>query len=87
MEVIGVNSQTPVAFSKHYMSHYTLGLLKTIKDFSNDVNERKLNPSEKLNRDLDKWESIVNVAKEEMIYLIQFIMLIRFSFLKNILVM
>ena len=63
MEVIGVNSQTPVAFSKHYMSHYTLGLLKTIKDFSNDVNERKLNPSEKLNRDLDKWESIVNVAK------------------------
>lgn len=52
-----------VAFSPHYMSHYTLGLLKTIKNLENRVENSELDVGQKIKNELAEWDNIVNIAK------------------------
>tara|TARA_R100001594_G_scaffold72139_1_gene106755 strand:- start:260 stop:2308 length:2049 start_codon:yes stop_codon:yes gene_type:complete len=52
-----------VKFSKHYMSQYTLGILKTVKDLEQSVHDNKLSLDQKIQTEIDSFESIVNVAK------------------------
>ena len=58
-----VSKKGEVAFSKNYMSHYTLGILKTIKKLENAVENRELSVTDEIKSDLNRWDSIVNVAK------------------------
>tara|TARA_Y100000593_G_scaffold23245_1_gene46138 strand:- start:3538 stop:6633 length:3096 start_codon:yes stop_codon:yes gene_type:complete len=52
-----------VAFSKHYMTKYTLGLLETVKKIRNEVEEGNLTLDKKIEAEIGEFESIVNVAK------------------------
>jgi hypothetical protein len=52
-----------VKFSKHYMSQYTLGILKTIKKMEDAIYNRDLTLDEKIDQEIKSWESIVDVAK------------------------
>jgi hypothetical protein len=52
-----------LGFSKHYMSQYTLGLLKTIKNLQKDVEDGRMSVSEKVINEINSWDEIVNVAK------------------------
>lgn len=54
-----------VAFSKHYMTKYTLGVLKTIKRMEKQIEEGELSIDRQIERELAEFESIVNVAKPE----------------------
>ena len=56
-------SHGKVKFSNHYMSQYTLGVLKTIKKLENAVFDNRLSLDEQIRQEVDSWESIVNVAK------------------------
>ena len=60
-----VTNKGEVAFSKHYMSQYSLGILKTIKKLENAVENRKSSITEEIGKELDSWEGIVNVAKKK----------------------
>ena len=59
-----VTRKGEVSFSKNYMSHYTLGILKTIKKLDNAVENREVSITEEIKSELDSWDSIVNVAKK-----------------------
>ena len=52
-----------LGFSKHYMSQYTLGMLKTITNLQKDVEDGRLSISEKVENEINSWDEIVNVAK------------------------
>ena len=59
-----VSKKGDVAFSKNYMSQYTLGVLKTIRKVENAVENRSPTVTEEIKKELDSWDSIVNVAKK-----------------------
>ena len=60
----GVESHNgQVAFSKHYMSQYTLGLLKTIKVLESSVENGDITSPKDLIKELNSWDGIANVAK------------------------
>jgi len=52
-----------VKFSRHYMSQYTLGILKTIKKLEDSIYNKDLTIDEKIDQEIRSWESIVDVAK------------------------
>jgi len=56
-------SNNKVAFSPHYMAHYTLGLVKTIKNLEYRIENSELDVGQKLQRELGEWDNIVNIAK------------------------
>jgi len=59
-----VSKKGEVAFSKNYMSQYTLGVLKTIKKIESAVENRNSTIPEEIKKEIDSWDSIVNVAKK-----------------------
>ena len=52
-----------LAFSKHYMSQYSLGLLKTIKKIESSVQNHDRSLSEEIRAEINSWDDITNVAK------------------------
>tara|TARA_R100000808_G_scaffold24069_1_gene54551 strand:+ start:3098 stop:6121 length:3024 start_codon:yes stop_codon:yes gene_type:complete len=57
-------SDGKLAFSPHYMSKYTLGIMKTIKNLESAVDRHELSLDKKLELELNKWdETIVDIAK------------------------
>ena len=62
-EGYNTTSDKRVAFSKHYMSQYTLGILKTIRKVEEAVHDNKIDLDVELKREIEDWEGIVNIAK------------------------
>tara|TARA_R110000824_G_scaffold11938_2_gene52543 strand:- start:4936 stop:7941 length:3006 start_codon:yes stop_codon:yes gene_type:complete len=59
-----VTKNGKVSFSKNYMSQYTLGMIKTIKKVEKAIENRSPNITEEIKKEIDSWDSIVNVAKK-----------------------
>ena len=51
-------------FSKHYMSQYTLGILKTVKKLEQAVDNNKFSLDKQIETEINSYESIINVAKQ-----------------------
>ena len=57
------SSNGKVKFSKHYMSQYTLGILKTVKKVEQAVDNNRFSLDKQIENEINSYESIVNVAK------------------------
>tara|TARA_R100000234_G_C5003191_1_gene181289 strand:- start:383 stop:3430 length:3048 start_codon:yes stop_codon:yes gene_type:complete len=58
-----LNDKGEVAFTPHYKSQYSLELLKTIRKVEDVINEGKMDIEDVVMKEVNDWDSIVNVAK------------------------